>query len=196
MRYVILSFFFFITGCGGGANSPDGDVVEPTFSERLTAFDAIFLDTTDDFFTPEPQIPVTGSVRYVGEMRLNLPTGPNQSQESYLSLMRLNVDFADSADPISGGVSELTGNQSELSGELRFSEGAIDGSVDPQDDFMFFARMGGTLRKDGNAHVVDGQILGDFYGADAAAVAGRGFGTVSSDAGADLFDGTFAGTRP
>ena len=181
---------FCLAGCGdGGGGGAD-------LTGRLAAFDDLMADVTAAGVTPVNQLPTGGVVNYAGDMRLQLPLGPDAAVVPYLGRLQARISFDDLQPPVVGTVSDFAGPQGALTGQLDILDGVLDRGADPSADYMLRARLTGQLSDGAAAYDLNGEIAGDFYGRTADAVAGVVFGTISDGAALDRFDGAFAAVRP
>lgn len=175
VRHLMLGGLLVLAACSGGGGGGDDPVTE--YNEDAARAARIIADTENLTRTSAASMPVRGRAEYDGVVGLAFGGIPTSLQEAdMIGEMDLDADF--SAGTIRGEMDDFnTRDGRELQGELRVTDGRIDGS-----GFSGTAR--GTLTGGATAPgAVDDTIGGEFLGHGADALAGSGAGT---SAGGDV----------
>ena len=138
-------------------------------------------------YTDPTKLPLAGTIAYAGEAELNAP------DLSAVGVLELNADFAN--DRVSGSISAFKDEIGQLQGKLELALGSICRCANPNSEYTFDASISGTLSDMTRAFVVDGTLVGDFFGPDAKAVAGKLFGQITGSVGSTALSGTFLAFR-
>jgi hypothetical protein len=177
------ALLFGLSACGGGGQRA---TVE-SFSQMHGAVTATGV-------TPFSQVPTSGRHIYTGMMALNLPFGGAAATE-YVGALEIGIAMNGSTASASGMVDSFAEAGGALTGALTVSGGTLFPNADPDRNFLILANLDGNLGKGGTDYALDGTIVADFYGADAAAMAGTVFGDISQGGNIDIFDGAFAAEK-
>lgn len=183
-----------LAACGGGGDSSSpGGGSGGTASQQKTfnQLDNIRDDfesrynyaTTTNFAdaTLPTTLPSSGSFTYNGVIGARLPQPVGDLE--VLGDLQLNMNF--SSDTFSGTAQNFIDENSDTySGILGIRNGDIDNNVNIATDYTFVADINGTLVDNVNdVYIIDGDILGDFYGPNYDWVAGRVDGTIDTPGG-------------
>ena len=138
-------------------------------------------------YTDPVNLPLAGTTSYAGEVEIDTP------DLAAAGILELEADFAN--DWVSGSISAFKDEFGQLHGYLELSRGSICRCADPNSEYAFDASISGTLSDMTRAFVVDGTLVGDFFGPDAKAVAGKLFGQITGSVGSTALSGTFLAFR-
>jgi hypothetical protein len=180
------TLLFGLSACGGGGGGGQRATVD-SFSQMHAAVTAAAV-------TPLAQVPTNGRHIYTGMMALNLPIGGAAATE-YVGAFEIGIAMNGSTASASGTADSFAGGGGALSGALTVSGGTLFPTADPDRDFLILADLDGHLGEGGTDYALDGTIVADFYGADAAAMAGTVFGDIAQGGNVDIFDGAFAAEK-
>ncbi len=175
-----------LSACGGGEGGSERAEVT-SFSQMHDAVMAAGV-------TPFAQVPTGGRHSYTGMMALNLPIGGTAAAE-YMGAFEISITMNGSTASASGIADGFAGADGALSGVLTVSGGTVFPNADPDRDFLILADLDGNLGKEGTDYALNGTIVADFYGADAAAMAGTVFGDIAQGGNIDIFDGAFVAEK-
>ncbi|MBQ2260473.1 MAG: hypothetical protein II336_03790 [Loktanella sp.] len=182
-----LALFFCLAACAGGpgAGLPDA---QPLGMDQLTA------RVTAAGRSYAAALPDTGTARYHGLARLNLPSAA--ATQPYQGDLALVVAFGGAADPLTGTISGLQGPGGALTGDLQINGGTLFADAQAGRDYQFSANLAGQLGQGGQTQDLTAALSGDFYGTTGDGMAGVIYrGVIRQGDEVDVFDGVFAAER-
>lgn len=190
-----------LAACGGSsATTPTvtpSPSTSPTADEMLLAQSALNDQYSPINYTDLSSIQTSGSATYNGYIGGDLSNTADALPDSVIGEMALVVNFNNTSVSVSGSADNFRdGNNGVLTGNLQFSDGALDRDGDPSSDATLTLSADGTLTDASNRAMVFGSRLeGDFLEADSAGVGGNVLGRVSYGGANQDFDGSFIAER-
>lgn len=137
-------------------------------------------------------LPMSGSAQYTGAARLNFPV--TVASDPVYGAFNMTVSFGGCCGGITGRIDRFEGAD-QISGQMTIAGGALDPTVDPDDDYTYGATLTGSVTASGATYDVRGRLFGEFVGRDQNGTRGVVTGTLSSAGTQDIFDGRFLGGR-
>lgn len=138
-------------------------------------------------------IPTTASFTYNGYFYGDLSNRSDDVTDSLIGALQMGVKFTSTSADITGTITNFAdGDNADVSGTLRLSNGTLNRNGNPNNDATLSATVAGTLT-DGAGRKLDlgVRLEGDFLGAVPDGIGGEALGAVTIDGTSQDFDGGF-----
>ncbi|WP_099823766.1 hypothetical protein [Oceaniglobus indicus] len=193
MRYSIpaaLCGFLALTACGG--SSVDNDSYASRFAEG-EALVRLLNEQTGQNYSDPANLPTSGGAEYDGVVAAELP-GVGSETTTVVGDLELRANFANST--VGGTMDDFVEEDgTRYTGALIVADGPIRRNINPDVDYTFSSAVNGRLAGNNQTYDVNGQLEGDFYGANQGFVGGEVIGNVTSNGQRAPFLGEFVGRR-
>lgn len=177
--------------------TPTGPLTPAQERTAATALVNRFAPAMQPTYTALSAVPTTGAAVYEGYFYGNLANRSDAVTDSLLGVLNMRVGFTSTSVTVSGTVTGLSdARDTDLTGTLRLSNGALNRGGSPVNDATLTANVAGTLTDGAGRDLVLGvRLEGDFLGAVPDGVGGEALGAVTVNGVSQDFDGGFIAAR-
>ncbi|MBL4811894.1 MAG: hypothetical protein JKX69_05930 [Rhodobacteraceae bacterium] len=169
-KFGILSICIFAVGCGGSSEPVLDDL------DRLVAISEMLDNSFYLDETPIANMPISGSATYDGYAVILVGDAGQPAVDDYfdddnfvLGDFQMTANFGTGA--VDGEMTDFIGFGNRLEGQTFSGEISVNGAIDSAQGNLFEADYsGGLTDREGDTMYIDGELYGEFLGADAGTV--------------------------